>query len=147
MCAYTTSIALWWFSQLVPKSVYSKRGTIVIFTIDVLSHMLRFSVAMVLFMCLFSNPHCTGYNYVKFIALSGLRCSPHVYVAIELLPEDGGWLGWGWIVHMRFLYKHVICNSHPRCVCTIQKWKIDAQWNVPAKHFKIHYILYIRKLL
>ena len=91
MCAYTTtSIALWWFSQLVPKSVYSKRGTIVIFTIDVLSHMLRFSVAMVLFMCLFSNPHCTGYNYVKFIALSGLRCSPHVYVAIELLPEDGG---------------------------------------------------------
>ena len=38
---------------------------------DVLSHMLRFGVAVVLFMCLFSNPHCTGYNYVKFIALSG----------------------------------------------------------------------------
>ena len=49
---------------------------------------------------------------------------------------------------MRFLYKHVICNSHPRCVCTIQKWKIDAQWNVPAKHFKkICYIICYMLLL
>ena len=52
-------------------SIQTVWATIVIFTMDVLSHMLRFSVAMVLFMCLFSNPQCTGYNYVKFIALSG----------------------------------------------------------------------------
>lgn len=61
-------------------------ATIVIFTMDVLSHMLRFSVAMVLFMCLFSNPHCTGYNYVKFIALSGRSL---------LLTLLCGRMGWG----------------------------------------------------
>ena len=49
---------------------------------DVLSHMLRFGVAVVLFMCLFSNPHCTGYNYVKFIALSGRAAAAATAAAV-----------------------------------------------------------------
>lgn len=49
--------------------------------------MLIVSVAMVLFMCLFSNPRSTGYNYVKFIALSGRSLGLCVYVYVVVGDE------------------------------------------------------------
>lgn len=94
-------------------------ATIVIFTIDVLSHMLRFSVAMVLFMCLFSNPHCTGYNYVKFIALSGR--SPLTPVHYHVGRTDGEMdTTWGYIS------RHIIWQ-HRRHIfkCRTNIWKLE----------------------